>query len=65
MKDNLRRDLLQRRMTRKEFLGIIGGSMLALFGLGRLVSLLQQTPKTNEVVHTDPVRGFGSRKFGG
>jgi hypothetical protein len=60
MKDNLRKDLLQRRMTRKEFLGILGGSMLVLLGFGRFMTLLQHNAQPKEAP-----QGFGSKRFGG
>lgn len=64
MKDNLKRELLQRRMSRKEFLSIIGGSMLMVFGLGRLYTLLQNKPQDLPKLGQQTSNGFGSRKFG-
>jgi hypothetical protein len=61
MKDDLRKDLLQRRMSRKEFLAILGSSMLVLFGFGRLMNMFQHAQSKS----SEASKGFGSRKFGG
>ncbi|HEX4662474.1 MAG TPA: hypothetical protein VH144_02575 [Candidatus Saccharimonadales bacterium] len=66
MKDELRKKLLARQMTRQEFLQFMGASILVVFGLSNLMSFLKNiaepAPKAKpkeEVAH-----GFGSRKFG-
>lgn len=57
------KSLLETRMTRKEFLQFLGGSVAILLGLSNFVQLLQKT--RNDAQQTDKAsHGFGSRKFG-
>ena len=58
--------LLNKPMTRRDFLQFIVSSILILFGLSNFIAFLSHTKKvTNEPVVTDRAStGFGSRKFG-
>lgn len=56
-------------MTRKEFLQLIGGSVVVLFGFGNLIAAIEHLNKTADTtgskkVSSDANHGFGSRKFG-
>jgi hypothetical protein len=65
MKNDLRNQLLQREMTRKEFLQWVAGACAILLGFGNLLSLLTRYSKTEEkTVQATDRHGFGSRKFG-
>jgi hypothetical protein len=57
------RSLLETRMTRKEFLQFLGGSVAILLGLSNFVQLLQKT-KADTQQTSKASHGFGSRKFG-
>jgi hypothetical protein len=68
MKDDFRTKLLAKHMNRQEFLQLLGGSLLVLFGLGNLIALMGHVKKTalndnNEQTEATS-HGFGSRKFG-
>ena len=69
MGETTRKKLLQKEMTRKEFLQFAGGLVAILFGLGNLIALVTHVTKTVETsksteTDTNSERGFGSRKFG-
>lgn len=68
MNKETRTKLLDKAMTRREFLQFAGSSVLILFGLSNIMALLQHTKKVAEVQapkETAKVSsGFGSRKFG-
>ncbi len=68
MDQNTKVKLLNKAMTRREFLQFAGSSFLVLFGLGNLIALLEHTRKTaNAPALADAApasHGFGSRKFG-
>lgn len=67
MNSNVRKKLLEREMTRKEFLQFTGSSLVILFGLTNLVALLGHFNKTAtqpKEIASDLRHGFGSRKFG-
>jgi len=67
MYKDVQKKLLEKEMTRREFLQFAGGSLLVLFGLGNLMALLMHMKKTVEPTvaqNTDTRHGFGSRKFG-
>lgn len=67
MKDDLHDRLLQREMTRKEFLQYTAGAAVVLFGLGNVLSFLFPFAKSvlpDKVDKTESRHGFGSRKFG-
>ncbi len=57
--------LLEREMSRKEFLQFLGSSLVVLFGLSNFVNLLQRTAHPTHIQNSGEARGgFGSRKFG-
>ena len=59
------RDLLDRDISRKEFLQFIGGGIVVLLGIQNLISYLSQYDSTNPKANShDASRGFGSSKFG-
>ncbi len=67
MKDEIRIKLLNKSMTRQEFLQFVGGSVLILIGLGNAIALLghvKKTALTAEKPQAPASHGFGSRKFG-
>lgn len=52
-------------MTRKEFLQIVGASLVVLLGAGNLLKVLQPAqPEQKEAAAKQATHGFGSRKFG-
>lgn len=57
------KSLLETRMTRKEFLQFLGGSVAILLGLSNFMQLLEKT-KTSAQQPKEASHGFGSRKFG-
>lgn len=61
--------LLQKEMTRKEFLQYMVGLLIAVFGFSNLVSVLsglRDSPngRPQPLINDDGLHGFGSRKFG-
>ena len=69
MKDNLHKKLLQKEMSRGEFLQFVGGSIFVLLGFANLIAMVTRFVKTGEqpiAIETkrDASHGFGSRKFG-
>lgn len=64
MKGTVRRALLDREMTRKEFLQIVGASLIVLLGAGNFLKVIQPQQKDKVVDATQASHGFGSRKFG-
>lgn len=67
MRGDVRRALLDREMTRKEFLQIVGGSLVVLFGVANFIKLMQQYAQPNAAKNqaaSQASKGFGSRKFG-
>lgn len=67
MMDGLHKKLLQKEMTRREFLQFAGASVLVLVGFGNLISLVNHFTKTAEpsgTAKTDARHGFGASKFG-
>jgi len=62
------KQLLEKRMTRKEFLQLSGASLLVLFGLGNFVRFLnhyrQPTKTPTKIVVKSAAHGFGASKFG-
>jgi hypothetical protein len=63
MRDDIK-DILNKQMTRKEFLRYAGGTLIVVLGLGNLLSFLKQPTKTAIQAPPDASHGFGSRKFG-
>lgn len=67
MRGDLHKKLLQKEMSRKEFLQFAGGSLFVLLGLTNLMALFSHFARTAEtpgVVNPEATHGFGSRKFG-
>jgi len=67
MRGDMHKKLLQKEMSRKEFLQFAGGSFIVLLGLTNLGSLLNHFAKVADTSHTvtrEANHGFGSRKFG-
>jgi hypothetical protein len=63
MRDDIK-DILNKQMTRKEFLRYAGGTLIVLLGLGNLLSFLKQPTRTVVQSPAEDHHGFGSRKFG-
>lgn len=66
---DLHNRLLQREMTRQEFLQYVAGAVVVLFGLSNLLSFFNPFAKgalssDKKLAHADAKHGFGSRKFG-
>jgi hypothetical protein len=67
MWDDLHKKLLQKQLTRREFLQFLGGALVIAIGFGNLITLVKhftKTAETPEVASTDTDKGFGTRKFG-
>ncbi len=65
MWDDLRKKLLQKELTRREFLQFLGGSAAILFGLGNIITLIKHTTKSADSPKVaDDNNKFGTRKFG-
>lgn len=62
------REQLEREVTRKEFLQVIAGLLLAVFGVHNLITFFLNVSDPNKRITSLPneeaSRGFGSRKFG-
>lgn len=63
MRQNLK-DILNKKMTRQEFLRYTGGTLLLLLGFGNLLAFLNRPTKTAVQPQAETQHGFGSRKFG-
>lgn len=57
--------LLDKEVSRKEFLQFVGGGVLVIFGLNNLISYISQfnRPATSDAP-VEASNGFGSRRFG-
>ncbi len=68
MDKETRTKLLDKKMTRREFLQFAGASFLVLFGLSNIIALINHTKQVAEkpdvAKDTQATTGFGSRKFG-
>ena len=64
MKSDLQRALLEREMTRKEFLQLVGASLVVLLGLPNFIQMLQRQKTSQPAQPNNASHGFGSRKFG-
>lgn len=65
----LNEQLLQKEMTRKDFLRYMVGIFIAVFGFSNFVSVLsslRDSPdgQSKPIFNDDRLHGFGSRKFG-
>lgn len=60
--------LLQKEMTRREFLQFGGSLLLVLFGLSNIIAHFSHVKKIandpTKIAETNASNGFGSRKFG-
>lgn len=62
-------DFLQKEMTRKQFLQYMTAVLVALLGLGNIISALTSLRQKPEIfaqqsTATEAEKGFGTRKFG-
>lgn len=57
-------EILDREVTRKEFLTILAGSGLALFGFNNFIAFLQTVTAKPAQSSTNSPDSFGTRKFG-
>jgi hypothetical protein len=64
MKGNLQRALLAREMTRKEFLQVVGASLVVLLGLPNFLKMMQRPEASADTQQDEAEHGFGIRKFG-
>lgn len=67
MQKETRVKLLNKPMTRREFLQFAGSSLLVLFGLGNVLAVLDHAKKTAEspeIAQHKAKTGFGASKFG-
>jgi hypothetical protein len=56
-------DLMQKEMTRKEFLATLGFGVATVFGLSTLLRLI--TGKDNNPFHQQSSLGYGGGSYGG
>jgi hypothetical protein len=58
--------LLEKEVTRKEFLQFLGAALITIFGLNNFIALLTQTTQTTTSHASDKngQHGFGSSRFG-
>lgn len=57
--------LLERDVSRKEFLQFVGGGIIVLFGLQNLINyLVQFNQAPTAPKQTDAEHGFGASRFG-
>lgn len=56
-------DLMQKEMTRKEFLATMGFGVATVFGLSSLIGLL--TGKNNNPFQQQNTMGYGNGAYGG
>lgn len=66
MRGDLRKSLLEREMTRKEFLQVAGGSLVALLGMTNFAEILihGDKPAPQKMPAKDTTYAFGIRRFG-
>ena len=62
-------ELIKRDVTRKQFLMILSGGLVAILGFGNFISFFESATKHKKdvpktVSTTTSNNGFGSRKFG-
>jgi len=55
-------DLMQREMSRKEFIAIVGLGLSSVFGLSTIIKLLNGKPLGHSAARTT---GYGSSSYGG
>lgn len=66
VKGELKKSLLEREMSRKEFLQIAGGSLVGVLGLTNFAELLLNANKPAQQTQTPQKKpyAFGNRRFG-
>ncbi len=70
MKTVFDEEFLQKEMTRKQFLQYMTAVIVAMLGLGNIISALtslRQKPEifiSNNSQNSEATKGFGTRKFG-
>ncbi|HSX28213.1 MAG TPA: hypothetical protein VLF60_02075 [Candidatus Saccharimonadales bacterium] len=65
MSSDIHKQLLAKKMSRKEFLQLAGGSAFVLFGLSNFLPLFRHYSKTQPKAHKATAdNNFGTRKFG-
>jgi len=66
VRGDLKKSLLEREMTRKEFLQVAGGSLVGLLGMANFAQLLinGNKPAPQKVPNKDTKYAFGIRRFG-
>jgi hypothetical protein len=57
-------ELLDKDISRKEFLQFIGGGIIVLFGLQNLINYMTQFDPSPKPDATPARHGFGSSRFG-
>lgn len=60
-------DLLQKEVSRKEFLGMSGLAVASIFGFGSVIKLLTGKSVTTSLQHSQPVMssGYSTGAYGG
>jgi len=66
VRDELKKSLLEKEMTRKEFLQAAGGILVGTLGLGNFAQLLITANKPAQQTQSskDTKYAFGARRFG-
>jgi hypothetical protein len=60
-------DLMKTKMTRLEFLQLLGVTLVSIVGLSRVITLLTQMNQNKQIAYQPTPKaevGFGTRKFG-
>lgn len=57
-------ELVDKELSRKDFLKFIGGGVIVLLGMNNFISYLSRFKNTGTSEIVDSSHGFGSRKFG-
>ena len=63
MRGNLPRAMFEKQMTRKEFLQVVGASVVVTLGIPNFLKMMQRKPTLD--APTKPAKaGFGANRFG-
>lgn len=62
-KPNLQ-ELLQKELTRKQFIQVVGVMVVSLLGFNNLINMLTHLNRPADSKQTQARNGFGSNKFG-
>lgn len=65
LKNEVIKDLLQREMTRKEFLRVVGLAVLTLFGVSNMLKSMEQTLVTKKTATQKNLDEYGESAYGG